>query len=676
MEVFNIALTLIIALLIVLALGSKDLLLHWIGNWYRKLSHSNPYTSIHYHEGIKTIIINNESECIYAINELLAYSPQIVGFDLEWKSKTVKDEIQSKISLMQIAFDNKLIILIRLHLLNNIPSQLISFLNDVTIIKSGVGIYGDKKKLFNDYNINIFGCIELNDIYISVNKQHDSFYGLQRFTKELLKTEMKYKNKINHCEWECKTLTKQQIDYAANDALIGYIIFMEIFNNKCKYSNNNNILQFCFGQIDKNLFSAKSFSKLKNRKNSNKPRKNGKRFEKSGPKAVECICNNKMVMSLVKNCVKNNKCKVQNRSKYLVCHKCYAQQIDENKQIYECKEQKSIFCEKGYFLCINCSLKPKEENYAYKILDKDGDLLHCCSLRMFTLFRAAKDWVERLDRYTIKMKVDVSSININHWDETYFRHIAWITAKKCYVCNSESGSIIPWKCVPKWFKQDILGYRIPICSNCRVKYHKQQILFCHTFCEKYLMKNDAKYEMIYKVKNIKKYIDLIQYEKNRKLLSVEIQNKYIENILKFYYANYTLDWNEPLIDSKELMLKNCEFNGILGIDWWKNKKNYKTIFIRNVLRKICSSYCRKKQDEYMKEILNEYFKEKPLKFAELLRDHLMDNMKPINYNKKYPAFEVLYNEEENVVFDPVEDTFRPKVPKSPKSNFVVLQDDK
>ena len=671
MDVLNIALTSIISLLFIVLLGSKDILINWVRNWCRKFSHANTYTNIHYHEGIRTLIISDESECVAAITELLNYCPQVVGLDLEWKS-TDKHEIESKVSLMQIAFDNKLIILIRLHLLNNIPSQLISFLNNVTILKCGVGIYGDKKKLFKDYKIDMIGCIELNDVYISVHKEHNSFYGLQRFTINLLKSEMKYKNNINHSKWECDQLTKRQIDYAANDALIGYKIFMAIFNDK--RNKNNDILQFCFGKIDKNLFSQKSFSKLKNRQNGNsKRKKNIRKFEKIGPKAIECICNNKMAEVFVKDCVKNAKSKVQRRSKYLICNKCFEEQKDGNQKIYECKDQKSIFCEKGYFLCKDCSLKPKEDDFGYKILDKDGDLLHWCSLRMFTLFRASKDWVKRLDRHTIQMQVDVGTINPDNCNENYFRHIAWITAKRCYICDSESGQILPFKITPKWFKEEILGYRVPFCTSCRVKYHNEQTTFCHEMCEKYLMESDEKYQKIYDTKSIKKYIDLIQYKKNRVLLDVDTQNKYIKSIMEFYYANYDLDLNEPRMTVDELRIKECEFNVGLGIDWWKNKKDYKTIFIRNVMRKICTSYCRKRHDEYMRVILNQYFKGKPLEFAELLREHFMESMNPVNVNKKYPAFEVLYNEEKDSVFDPVEDEYRPRLPKE---SFVALTDEK
>ena len=49
----------------------------------------------------------------------------------------------------------------------------------------------------------------------------------------------------------------------------------------------------------------------------------------------------------------------------------------------------------------------------------------------------------------------------------------------------------------------------------------------------------------------------------------------------------------------------------------------------------------------MKKCINQYFKNDSLKFAELLRNHLMEKMKPKLFNKKYPAFEVTYIDDDH-----------------------------
>ena len=91
------------------------------------------------HEGIKTKIVSDTESCIKVINELRLLNPYILGFDCEWVGK-------NKVSLLQLGHP-KLIILIRIHKLRSIPSQLIGLMNDMRIFKCGVGIYNDINKL-------------------------------------------------------------------------------------------------------------------------------------------------------------------------------------------------------------------------------------------------------------------------------------------------------------------------------------------------------------------------------------------------------------------------------------------------------------------------------------------------------------------------------------------------
>eukprot|EP01084_Bolivina_argentea_P239255 402173_1 len=257
-----------------------------INNQYQcKLLSNNEYK----HEGVETMIVRTTLQCINAMNRLTnEYSPSVVGFDLEWH------RYKNKVSLLQIAFSNKLIILVRLHLLETIPAELISFLTDSKIFKCGVGIYKDKKMLMRDYHIKLCGCVELNDIFVYHKKKGCSDYyknyGLEKMYKLLFNKDMKYKHAINHSEWECIKLTQKQIDYAANDAVVGYELFMKMFNASPK----KDVFQFCFGIVDhsgdkygktiigltnhKNLRAAIKMSKIeqpnKTTNNNNKPNEN------------------------------------------------------------------------------------------------------------------------------------------------------------------------------------------------------------------------------------------------------------------------------------------------------------------------------------------------------------------------------------------------------------------
>eukprot|EP01084_Bolivina_argentea_P193282 331632_1 len=122
-------------------------------------------------------IVSNSSSLKLAINELLLYNPLYLGIDCEWRPNT-KGQKQNKISLIQIAHKN-LIILIRLNKIKNIhnafiTSGLLSLFSNPNIIKCGVGVYYDKKKLFKDYHINILGCVELNDLCYKYHQNHST----------------------------------------------------------------------------------------------------------------------------------------------------------------------------------------------------------------------------------------------------------------------------------------------------------------------------------------------------------------------------------------------------------------------------------------------------------------------------------------------------------------------
>eukprot|EP01084_Bolivina_argentea_P265190 449413_1 len=108
------------------------------------------------HDGIRTMIVSDTASCIQAINDLKKLNPYILGLDCEWVGN-------HKVSLLQLGH-SKLIVLIRIHKLKTIPVELIGLMNNNKILKTGVGIYNDIKKLRNDYMINVNGVVDINHI--------------------------------------------------------------------------------------------------------------------------------------------------------------------------------------------------------------------------------------------------------------------------------------------------------------------------------------------------------------------------------------------------------------------------------------------------------------------------------------------------------------------------------
>ena len=202
--------------------------------------------------GIPVKIVSSFKSLQTVTSELASYSPSYLGVDCEWKPKFKKGRPENKVSVLQIAHPN-IIIIVRLNKIENVEnaarsSGLSSLLSNENIIKCGVGIEGDKKKLFHDHNIEMLGCVELNDLYQEcIPNAVGHTVGLKRMSRMVLGEEMEHKSKkITMSNWETKgKLSAKQVRYAADDAIVSYLIFAEL---TC-ISNEHPLLQRMDGLI-------------------------------------------------------------------------------------------------------------------------------------------------------------------------------------------------------------------------------------------------------------------------------------------------------------------------------------------------------------------------------------------------------------------------------------------
>lgn len=189
-------------------------------------------------QGIPIRIVYDNKRCQHAIRDLMRTDPSFVGFDCEWAQSygRPRGREQRKISLIQIATEN-MIILIRIKAIASkraIPPNLLSFLRSRAIIKCGVGIEGDAKKLRNDYGIELNGYVDLNNVLVREYGARDQqitdyqMIGLKRMAQMILQREMPWKKKVNHKKWESRKLSPKQIQYACDDALVAYLIFQRL----------------------------------------------------------------------------------------------------------------------------------------------------------------------------------------------------------------------------------------------------------------------------------------------------------------------------------------------------------------------------------------------------------------------------------------------------------------
>ncbi|XP_052250586.1 exonuclease 3'-5' domain-containing protein 2-like isoform X2 [Dreissena polymorpha] len=149
--------------------------------------------------------------------------PVAVGFDCEW----VFSGKRLPVALIQIATYDGFCVLIQIHKFTCIPSTLRHFLGDKSILKLGVASKEDGKKLHRDYGIVVEGCVDLRYIVGRLPALKCTAGSLQALADRFLGVKMKKDRNIRCGDWQAE-LTQAQIDYAADDALFGMDIFLQL----------------------------------------------------------------------------------------------------------------------------------------------------------------------------------------------------------------------------------------------------------------------------------------------------------------------------------------------------------------------------------------------------------------------------------------------------------------
>ncbi|KAI3622738.1 werner syndrome atp-dependent helicase-like [Moniliophthora roreri] len=97
------------------------------------------------------------------INQLLLQGniPSQLGLDLEWKPTYVKGAPENPVSLLQLA-SKATAYLFHLSQIKAFPERLRYILENPYILKTGVGIQGDVKKLHKDWGVSVVSCVDLS----------------------------------------------------------------------------------------------------------------------------------------------------------------------------------------------------------------------------------------------------------------------------------------------------------------------------------------------------------------------------------------------------------------------------------------------------------------------------------------------------------------------------------
>ncbi|KAF8513737.1 ribonuclease H-like protein [Hysterangium stoloniferum] len=141
-----------------------------------------------------------------------------LGFDLEWRVVFAKGAPERKASILQICDDTRILV-IQLSAMNNFPVKVKQIVESSDVIKIGINIIGDGRKLQRDYDIVSSGLLELSHLANFVDPVQVPTKRMMSLQKvvEIYTGRTLCKGSVRTSNWE-DNLTQAQLEYAANDA--------------------------------------------------------------------------------------------------------------------------------------------------------------------------------------------------------------------------------------------------------------------------------------------------------------------------------------------------------------------------------------------------------------------------------------------------------------------------
>ncbi|KAL9959867.1 hypothetical protein ACROYT_G033231 [Oculina patagonica] len=161
-----------------------------------------------------------------------------LGMDCEWVNK--KGQTNAPVALLQIATPLSDCFLIRLCKMDgHLPQTVREILEDKSILKFGVGIKDDAKRLCGMFGVTVQGCVDLRHVIqrcrveSSVQSRNQKT-SLDALAKRILGVTMDKSWRIRCSNWEAEQFDRRQIEYAMNDALVASHMFLRLVKSKAE----------------------------------------------------------------------------------------------------------------------------------------------------------------------------------------------------------------------------------------------------------------------------------------------------------------------------------------------------------------------------------------------------------------------------------------------------------
>ncbi|CAI5464180.1 unnamed protein product [Closterium sp. Yama58-4] len=111
-----------------------------------------------------------------------------------------------------------------------IPETLRALLKDASVVKTGVGVTEDGRKLRKDFGVEVNGLVDCSPLAAekAVVKDGGQMVGLKTLTRLVLQKELAKPKRVQCSNWEGFPLTDAQLIYASTDAFVSLRIFQEL----------------------------------------------------------------------------------------------------------------------------------------------------------------------------------------------------------------------------------------------------------------------------------------------------------------------------------------------------------------------------------------------------------------------------------------------------------------
>ncbi|KAH9845346.1 3'-5' exonuclease [Teratosphaeria destructans] len=165
----------------------------------------------------------------------------VLGFDIEWDPQASygkKTGIKDNVSLIQLACEDKIALFQLATFVGDgadqlMPPALRQILESDKIIKGGVNVVGDARRIEKYLGVQMKGLFELSHLYRVVtygssdpSQVNKKLKNLAAQVQEVLLLPLK-KDEVRTSAWQ-RSLTPQQISYSASDAYAGFRLFHEL----------------------------------------------------------------------------------------------------------------------------------------------------------------------------------------------------------------------------------------------------------------------------------------------------------------------------------------------------------------------------------------------------------------------------------------------------------------